>query len=670
MQIFEPALRIFKGLQLNKWNYHLSIGFLLLNTIIFAYLIFSKYENYINSDSSVAMILSQEIINTKAYFPKDWNYTLEVWIDRHLFFIPAILIFSFGYSAFAIGTIAYAALLFYSVWLITGILQIDKTNRIYIVAILIGGISFSNFQNILADHHYGLFLTYAIFFISAFLLWLQNPVSYKYLIYICSLLILTFAANPSRAALNYLIPSILALLLSGKKLSKENTARFIIAIVIGTMLGILLNKLVLASVYFSPAYADLTWKMFDPASSINLAFNSFNSILGLSKVDGIKILSPEGVYAGMRLLCTIGIISISSIALINMHSYSDFNKKYFILFSWISFFTILLLELNSNLSGNRYLNPAILLLLIIAICYPINKILAPKLFLYRFICTIILAFSGTYLLSIPSSRIYTEMQYSSNKSQKSLINFLNSNNLHHGYGTWWVAHVTTLLSKGNILVRPIHIDQDNPIPIPIKAASVNGWYLPNHNISESFLLLKRDEEKYLNLSMLKSLNLEPTKILHFDDYLILVFKTNIANNMPWDPRFESNIDILPTKSSYTQIGTIKIDATNSKESLVAEKGKTGALFYGPYWEIARGEYKISFSIDSTNTSTQNSYRVDAFCSDKNLNLKEGYGGGKSGTSIDLEIKILEPCKIEFRVWSNGNERVALNSISIARAKGS
>ena len=63
------------------------------NLILLSYYIFINFKYLFNTDASIAIILADDMLKHLSFFPSQWNYSLELWVDRHIFFVPFVYFF-------------------------------------------------------------------------------------------------------------------------------------------------------------------------------------------------------------------------------------------------------------------------------------------------------------------------------------------------------------------------------------------------------------------------------------------------------------------------------------------------------------------------------------------------------------------------------------------------
>ena len=113
------------------------------------------------------------------------------------------------------------------------------------------------------------------------------------------------------------------------------------------------------------------------------------------------------------------------------------------------------------------------------------------------------------------------INYNINSERKEYINFLDKNDLHFGFATFWNANVTTELSHGKIRIaglEPSGLEPDNRF-------NIQGWlnpvkyYDPSFHQGESFLLLTRDEWELAKLTGREFSLLKPD---YYDSNFIII----------------------------------------------------------------------------------------------------------------------------------------------------
>lgn len=158
------------------------------------------------------------------------------------------------------------------------------------------------------------------------------------------------------------------------------------------------------------------------------------------------------------------------------------------------------------------------------------------------------------------------------------------------------------------------------------------------------------------------------------DYTLISYKRECDSSSPNLDRKTissvNNFEVAPSPSTPHTAG--KFDPTMT--SMVAEKGESGAIIYGPYVKLQAGCYAVTYhvtaesEIEGTEVGTLD---VEGYIP-PNVDEKLAYTSLKSvhgEQTIKLSFKAVNPEYLyQFRVWANGNGRVSIKNIQVERFK--
>ncbi len=176
-----------------------------------------------------------------------------------------------------------------------------------------------------------------------------------------------------------------------------------------------------------------------------------------------------------------------------------FFKSYLLFALAVFFIFYVFTTMSAGFATTRYLLfPAMIFLIGVSLFY------SPKRWFYSFliICMILTGLVG----NISSDKKIGE---EFNQNQMELINFLDNNNLHHGYGDYWDSNIITYLSKFNVIVRPIKININESIET-YPWNNNDNWY--NYPEGSDVFIITKPENLDINKEKLEHiLKLDPPK---------------------------------------------------------------------------------------------------------------------------------------------------------------
>ncbi|NOE90758.1 hypothetical protein GWZ71_18100, partial [Vibrio cholerae] len=656
--------------------------------------VFINYKYLFHSDSAVINIISQEALIKGKLILTDWYYANgDIWLAfGPIVMVPLLLLFDNGYILHAVASVIYTIILLYSTWMLLSLIKLNGVQKLLILCVITSGIS-----DIVTEALYGQF-AYSIIVTSLILishLSILTALSHSvrkikqcmYFLAIFIVFIVLAWSNPSRSLLTYLLPIIATLFIRKVKndrlLSKfnNNDIKLIGTILLGFTLGSIIYLCTLNDVLMVSGVKP-TWQNYSKTveSALASVYSWITVSHGWFKEDGdiisiSSIVDIISIMFGMLVL-----IYPMKFYMENITAYDETTDKLVFLsgvhtYSAICIFFLMIfttLHQNSYSETARYYVPTFFYGMIVTsmIVFRIKSDANRSLSLRKaFLCCAMLVISITsgyrnFFLA-PQKDKYV----GSFENTLELIKFLDKNGLKYGFSDYWTAGKITVLSDFSAIVRQIHIV--NGEPIPMRWLSSSDWYIwrEENEINKSFILFENDESyKKFDLSNfeIKAFNNNYTyKIVTVLDYIVLILEGDITKLYPnWDPYVYNSYKIVPEKKSLRTTGIFD----EKTQSIISKVGDNGALYYGPYKELAKGKYRITFHIKSN--TTEDSGHVDVISTMKNsvkLYAKESIVGVKGSKKINLEFDVDENGHLfEFRVFSTGRSDIELLGLELMR----
>lgn len=673
---------------LSKLAKRMLIALLLINIGFIFYYIFVNYKTYFHSDSAAKSLIAQEIYETGQYFPSDWYYINgDLWVlSGHTYIVPMLSFFSNSYSLHAVSGVFSAALILLGTWCVSSVICESIITRLASMVVVSSGISDFMAENLYGQVSYGIIYystCFLIFFTWKFLNE-ESKVRWLWGVGVATLVGLIFLANPQRALPTYGLPliaaSLMYLVIGYKKSGGcRNTrsirgASLLGTIFIGMTAGILLHLMIIAGVNNTPGAGAARWLSFDEMlQNIGYTLQGILAIFGGLPTEAASVVSLRGAYEGVRLITAIALVSLLPYGLILALRGSKKSTQFFAIYALVSVFIFSFLQITTTVpdmsdpvQSSRYLIPSLLLLLLLLVA----KLDSESFNQYsRVVTSVALIFIATgafssLLSSRPINQVHWGMTGQLQSDRIRIIDFLTSNGLHYGYSSYWNAGVLSVLSEQNVRVRQINII--NGLPIPMRAMSSERWYRPSAWKGKTFLLLTDDEAKVMKWDLLARYHGKPERKLQFQNLNIYVFSRNIAIGLPnWDLKLEKPVRFEVSSQSPHQVGRYIVE--HQQPALIAEKGETGYLYFGPYVSLQTGSYKVSFEVETDDHGVTNFGRLDVV-SDKGRKIHSFTSITYHGShSYSLEFQLMNKAiDMEFRVLTTGAGRVNLYGISVER----
>lgn len=651
-----------------------------LNLLLLLIYIFHNYQGLFHSDSAAKVLIAREIFDTRSFFPNEWNYVngdLFI-IFGHIFIVPLLAFLPAGFAVHAISGGIFAVMILHGIWMITGLANLPVWRRIAVVAVIASGISGFLAENLFGQVSYGVtifFCCHLIFYASKYLYPKEFP-NKKWLILLVGIFILVYWANPKRAFVTYSLPLISALIwlfLSGVDLNRRNLLELIGASFFGAVVGGFLHVATITKVNNVLGAANAHWLPYELIlRNIKLSLKGIYAQLGGLPQAGVSLFTEAGLYGGLRFAVASLVIVMVPIAIRRAMNNQTGKQKLLVLFAAFSLFFTFFLQITTSIAdmsdpiqSSRYLVPGVVLCLIVLMMSEINRSHSP---IWVLSIAIVMTFLGssayhTYWLSGLSSERNFVHSNELNQERRKLLEVLAKKNLQYGYASYWNAGALSVLSDEKTKVRQIQIH--NGLPVPMRHLSSNRWYRPAAWNGKTFLLLTDSEANLIDWGKMSKIGAIPIEQHKTAGFSIFIFADNLARLLPgWDTRYEVPTKFLPMNGVLSQTGHLVEDAGGQGAMLVAEKGQSGALHYGPYVDVDAGRYRVTFDITAERQSAP-VVRLDVAAAPDQKIFGELTLSASDGPQ-EIIFSLNEKRTMEFRVWALGAGKVVFRGVALER----
>ncbi len=656
----------------------LAILFLSINLCMLLWYIFTGYQFCFHSDSAAKVLLAREITETGSFFPPEWNYVNnDLCLSfKPAFILPLLAFLPAGYAVHAISGLFSSGFILMGIWFLLGITNVDLNRRVWIIAIFAAGISGFMAENLYGQVSYGsgVFFSCCVLFFT-FKYFNGDEKKKKYFgVALFAVLLILFWSNPQRAMVYYGVPLVIATVwyvARSKGSITPGTVWFLSAIIFsGILFGTVLHGLTLPRVNNVLGAGNVHWLAYETMSrNLNLTLKGYLAIFGGLPKSGGLVVSKSGIYEAARLGAALVLLLLIPWSVNRALRERNDGTSFLAVFALFVFIPVFFLQVTTTLpdmsgpiGSSRYLVPSLVLLLILALSYPVswrnNKIIAVS----TFAVSLLFVTGGytTYFMSLIDSSLNYGVKEDCLNSRK-LCDFLAQNGLHYGYATYWNAGKLSVLSDEKVLVRQIVIE--NGLPVPMRHLSSYRWYRPGAWRGASFLLLNKKQAESIDWNLLKKYHGNPIHILSYGNFGIYVYPQNLSAGLPgWDPRIETAEIFYASMHSPKQVGRLEEDDADGGSALIAEKGESGALHFGPYIDVAPGSYKVTFDVTAPYHSG-GVVRLDVAASLGEIILAEKVLTSSEGPQ-ELSFTLDKKHQLEFRVFALGNERVVFRNVTI------
>jgi hypothetical protein len=656
------------------------VAIFIINLGLLSCYVFFGYQPYFHSDSAAKVLLAREIYNSGEFFPRDWNYVNNdlLIIFGHLAIIPLLNVLPAGYTVHSLSGLVSASIILCGIWFLLKSAQVFTLRILSVLTVFSAGISGFFAENLFGQVSYG-----PVFLICCVVLFLTNRVltardtsNIGWTIVLSIVIFLAFWSNPKRALINYELPFIASLtwiFLIESGITRKKYLNLVLMSLVGVVAGSLAHICTLTETINVPGAADARWLSIDqvPRNIILTVKGIYGQLGGILFADS-ELFSVMGLSAALRFILATAILIMMPLSIRSAVRLENMAMKNIALFGAFSFSLMIFFQILTTIpdqtnpvQSSRYLLPSVALCLIVLLTSPINWSKRPLW--SAIIIFIIVVFSSTGFSNFNRSGLSSEPFQVAPKQlsleREALLNILSENDLHYGYASYWNAGVLSVLSDEKVRVRQIFFDRG--LPMPMRHLSSNAWYRPSAWKGPTFILLHSSEKSYVDFERLSELGLAPVREINLDDFSIYVFDVNISKYIPgWHSAIEEPLRFIPSEQSPSAVGEFFASDQGSRSVLVAEKGQSGALYYGPYIDVDRGNYRATFDVTAP-YDADGVVRLDVSSSpDQNI-LGELNLSYSNGLQV-IEFSLSRRSTLEFRVWALGKQRVSFFGVTIER----
>ena len=172
----------------------------------------------------------------------------------------------------------------------------------------------------------------------------------------------------------------------------------------------------------------------------------------------------------------------------------------------------------------------------------------------------------------------------------------------------------------------------------------------------------------MNWGLLASYAGKPLTTLRYNDFGIYVFPRNLAEVLPnWSIDLSGPSTIPLSSTSPRTVG--RYIGTEARGAIVADKGDSGYIHFGPYMRLPRGQYRATFDVEAAGAGTAHFGIVDV-TSEQSAKIhasRDVVGAGKQ--RIELRFKLDKMANdLEMRVFASGEGELKLLGISLSAEK--
>ena len=682
----------------------LAYSFFLTTAAGAAFYITNTYKAYINSDSATSNILADEIARTGHFFPKDWWYVnSDLWVVfKHVFVLPWALLGKNGFAAHASAVLVGSVIMLVAAYALLKQARCSTAQAVLGASVLCLGFSDYYLETVFGEAAYT-WTASALFIVLALLLRIKKFANLQArsavpVIGLFVLIYLVALANPARFFVFFIAPIIGALFLLWHKqalsANRQNLSLIVsrpVLICLGTcaaafIFAFVSHKAFLAGLSNSAgASAAVLVPLENLPQTIGYALLGILNLLGVGWVPGIKIATISGVLVAAKFFLYPVLLVAPAIAISATDSNAAYEQRLLVFTGYIGLFLIGFLVCATTLQGSgpvsasyttRYVVPFVLLILLSNLCVWQLQTRVVKLL----ICSALaLAFAGSWAYFAPAKlRVLENQNNAANigysfrpgwrqqvEKRVAFTKSLVDAGLTIGYAPYWHSHPYTVLSKGALQIRPVHMDDGNLRPWLHLSSS--SWYKAGYATGQVFLLVPKSERTTMLPGLLGACMTTPAKQFEVDDYLVLVYSSN-----PLLGYFNRSLDgdgpVCISATSRSQIG--KFDQQKSTLNSPANKVQ-GYLHFGPYSLLESGDYTVQFDLsvtDAKDSPSEIGYVEVTADNGTRAISRQALTSGTEPRILKINIRDRAAQNVELKVYSTGVAEMSLSGIKVQKVR--
>ncbi|MBO9749300.1 hypothetical protein J7431_19135 [Xanthomonas phaseoli pv. dieffenbachiae] len=658
-----------------RWLLFTVGAFLVVNLVVLIGYLFVGYQNYFHTDASTKNLLAQEILETGHFFPPDWNYANRdlMVVFGQVFILPLLAFLPNNFLLHAISGLIFSLAILVALWKLTGLVANERWLRVCTLAIIAGGISTAFAENIFGQVAYGAVLLLSIVVI--LLAWKTMLSEGHSLFWNASLLmiVVTLATwnNPQRALISYVIPLIgSAIVQAISVLSLANVRQRLIPVIwllattlVGTVVGSVLSSWIISQVQNSNGVASARWLSYDDGvHNLVESVQGVMAMFGGMPVAGSDVLSVEGIYQAVRLVCAVILVVLVPAAIYRRVFEQNAAGRFVAVFTALQGLSCLFLfvattipDMSDPVTSSRYLAPSVILGLVL---------------LYTSTFTVASAWRGalvgvTMLVLISNNVMRPNKEAMPLRNHQvdraAIVEALRANGLKYGYATYWNSGLYTVLSGQDSRIRQVLIIDG--LPIPMRHLGSNRWYEADAWSGPSFLLLDKVEAEKVNWDAMRLRIGAVERRIPIGKLVAYVYPSNIAAKLPnWSREFKYPVTYPAVPGAMYNQG----HWDDSKKAVVSKIGESGFIAYGPYIHLPKGKYRAEFALAASGVSQGTEVAmIDVVSNSATFQLAKMSVKASAENRYSLEFTLNRQAEIlEIRTFATGMGELEYRGVTL------
>jgi hypothetical protein len=282
----------------------------------------------------------------------------------------------------------------------------------------------------------------------------------------------------------------------------------------------------------------------------------------------------------------------------------------------------------------------------------------------------------TFLL-VSFCNIYQGITYRSAQPHMALSKFLESQNLHYGFSSYWYSNILTFLSHDSVKVRALKINRGALKPCLWICKS--DWYAPQAYDGPTFLIVPRkaDIASHAGIADLQEDYLwsqlgKPAQKKTFEDLDIFIWPFNVMASMG---NIEASQFFHVTGNTYHEIGNV--ESLEERHILHSRKGEKGVLLGRICAMLKAGSYTLkTYSMaqgeDDETAATAGVYLVDmrnnavAGRFETEIKAHRKAQWDESVLNFDVDRKSVDTIGYEIKILSTGKADISIKGACLLK----
>lgn len=271
---------------------------------------------------------------------------------------------------------------------------------------------------------------------------------------------------------------------------------------------------------------------------------------------------------------------------------------------------------------------------------------------------------GSYSLASES----TTGQFAHSATHQDLADELTRRDLKHGFGSYWNAHLLTVLSNGKAKTCPATFGG----AVMPRRWHTDTWCFDPKRLPDRFFVVASGEERdEVKTSIPTTLGTPADRFTVGNEFDVAVFRTADVDSRWLAPPIPDGAQLtLPLRIAASHPQIRFGDQSALEGDKLVSNGKEGIISFGPYIELPAGEYRVRWfgrPIGDAGEVGFDVYPAGAPAQVAERTVKLGEMPRDGGALVELVFRLPKAARgVELRTYSRGGARIALEAVELSR----